>query len=115
MSDQCVFCKIIGKEIPSSVLHEDDLVVAFADISPQAHTHLLIVPKRHILGLNDITEEHAALLAHIPLVAKDLAERLGLAGNGWRLVCNCGADAGQTVAHLHFHLLGGGPLSGRMA
>jgi histidine triad (HIT) family protein len=106
---------IIDKRIPSNILHEDGLVAAFADISPQAHTHLLIVPKAHVPGLNDVTEAHSALLAHIPLVAKHLAERLGLAENGWRLVCNCGPDAGQTVAHLHFHLLGGGPLSGRMA
>jgi len=106
---------IIDKKIPAAVLHEDEKVVAFADINPQAPTHLLIVPKAHIPGLNDLTEGHSALLAHIPLVARALAERMGLAGTGWRLVCNCGQYAGQTVPHLHFHLLGGAPLSGRMA
>jgi histidine triad (HIT) family protein len=106
---------IVDRKIPSTILHEDDLVAVFADISPQAPTHLLIVPKAHVQGLNDVTEAHSALLARIPLVAKALAGRLGLAEGGWRLVSNCGPDAGQTVAHLHFHLLGGGPLSGRMA
>jgi histidine triad (HIT) family protein len=115
MSDGCVFCMIIDKKIPSAVLHEDDLVVAFADISPQAPTHLLIVPRAHVPGLNDVTEAHSALLARVPLVARGLAARMGLAEGGWRLVCNCGPDAGQTVAHLHFHLLGGAPMSGRMA
>jgi histidine triad (HIT) family protein len=115
MSDQCIFCRIIDRQIPSSILHEDGLVVVFADINPQAPTHLLIVPKEHIPSLGDAAEGHSALLAHIPLVARGLAERLGLAESGWRLVSNCGPDAGQTVAHLHVHLLGGGPLSGRMA
>jgi histidine triad (HIT) family protein len=115
MGDQCIFCKIVGKQIPSSILYEDGLVVAFSDINPQAPTHVLVVPKAHIPTLNDLAEEHSAVLAHIPLVAKGIAERLGLAGSGWRLVANCGADAGQTVFHLHFHLLGGAPLSGRMA
>jgi histidine triad (HIT) family protein len=115
MTDQCIFCQIIEKKIPANILHEDDMVVVFSDINPQAPTHLLIVPKVHIPGLNDIAKGHSALLAHVPLVAKDMAQRMGLAVAGWRLVCNCGPDAGQTVPHLHFHLLGGGPLSGRMA
>jgi len=115
VSDQCVFCKIINKQIPSNMVHEDEQVIAFADIAPQAPTHLLIVPKVHISSLNELTEEHAHILGHISLVAKLLAARMGLAETGWRLVINCGADAGQTVFHLHVHLLGGRPLLGQMA
>jgi histidine triad (HIT) family protein len=115
VSDQCVFCKIINKQIPSNIVHKDEHVVVFADIAPQAPTHLLIVPRLHIPSLNDLTEEHAHILGHISLVAKALAERFGLAGTGWRLVINCGEGAGQTVFHLHVHLLGGRPLVGQMA
>jgi histidine triad (HIT) family protein len=115
VNDQCVFCKIINKQIPSNMVHEDEHVIVFADIAPQAPTHLLIVPKVHIPDLNELTEEHAFVLGHISMVAKELAARLGLAETGWRLVINCGADAGQTVFHLHVHLLGGRPLAGQMA
>ena len=115
MGEQCIFCKIINKEIPSSVVHEDEHVVVFKDISPQAPTHLLIVSRAHIPSLNELSPEHAALLGHIPLAAKSIARNLGLAENGWRLVVNCGSDACQTVFHLHVHLLGGRPLSGQMA
>jgi len=113
--NECIFCKIIKRQIPSNIVHEDEHVIAFADIAPQAPKHLLIVPKLHIPSLNDLTEEHAHILGHISLVAKELAARLGLAEAGWRLVINCGADAGQTVFHLHVHLLGGRPLAGQMA
>jgi len=115
VSEQCIFCKIINKQIPSNIVHEDEHVVVFADIAPQAPTHLLIVPRTHIPSLNEMTEEHAHILGHISLVAKKLAGRLGFAEAGWRLVINCGADAGQTVFHLHVHLLGGRPLVGQMA
>jgi len=115
MSEQCVFCKIINKQIPSNIVHEDEHLIAFRDISPQAPTHLLIVPKVHISSLNDLSPEHASILGHIPLVAKSLAGELGLAESGWRLVVNCGPDACQTVFHLHVHLLGGRPMSGQMA
>ena len=115
MSEQCIFCKIIGKQIPSSIVHEDEQVIAFRDINPQAPTHLLIVPKVHIPSLNELSLEHAAILGHISMVAKSLARESGLAESGWRLVINCGAGAGQTVFHLHVHLLGGRPMSGQMA
>jgi histidine triad (HIT) family protein len=115
MSDQCVFCKIINKEIPASLVHEDDTVVVFKDLNPQAPVHLLVVPKVHIPSLNDLQPEHSQLLGHALLVASDVAKHEGLAEDGWRLVVNCGDGARQTVFHLHIHLLGGRLLSGQMA
>jgi len=115
MSDQCIFCKIINKQIPSAIVYEDELVVAFRDINPQAPVHLLIVPKIHIPSLNELLPEHSAILGHIHLAATSLAKESGLAETGWRLVVNCGAEACQTVFHLHVHLLGGRQMSGQMA
>lgn len=103
----CLFCKIIAGEIPSSKVYEDDLVYAFNDISPAAPTHVLIIPKKHISSANKLNEENAAIVSHIFLVAAKIAKRLGIAENGYRIVNNCGKDGGQTVGHLHFHLLGG--------
>jgi histidine triad (HIT) family protein len=115
MSDSnCLFCKIASKQIPSTIVHEDEQVVAFKDIAPQAPVHVLIVPRNHLSGLDALTEAHGALVGHIALVAQKLAKDLGVAGGGYRLVCNCGPNAGQTVFHLHFHLLGGAPMAGRM-
>lgn len=111
----CLFCKIAAGAIPATVVHQDDEVVAFRDIAPQVPTHIVLVPRVHLAGLNDLTPELAAVVGRIALVAKDLAERQGIAGSGWRLVSNCGPDAGQTIHHLHFHLLGGAPMGGRMA
>ena len=115
MSDQCIFCKIINRQIPSAIVHEDELVVAFRDINPQAPVHLLIVPKIHIPNLNELLPEHSAIIGHVHLTAKSLAKEAGLAETGWRLVINCGTDACQTVLHLHVHLLGGRHMSGQMA
>lgn len=103
----CLFCKIIAGEIPSSKVYEDDLVYAFNDISPAAPTHVLIIPKNHISSANELNEENAAIVSHIFLVAGKIAKQLGIAENGYRIVNNCGKDGGQTVGHLHFHLLGG--------
>ena len=103
----CLFCKIIAGEIPSSKVYEDDLVYAFNDISPAAPTHVLIIPKKHISSANELNEENAAIVSHIFLVAAKIAGQLGIAENGYRIVNNCGKDGGQTVGHLHFHLLGG--------
>ncbi|MDY6313649.1 MAG: histidine triad nucleotide-binding protein [Clostridia bacterium] len=103
----CLFCKIIAGEIPSSKVYEDDLVYAFNDISPAAPTHVLIIPKKHISSANELNEENASIVSHIFLVAAKIAKRLGIAENGYRIVNNCGKDGGQTVGHLHFHLLGG--------
>lgn len=102
----CVFCKIANKEIPSKKAYEDDLVYAFYDLDPQAPVHVLIIPKEHIASAADITPKNSAIVAHIFEVAASLAKELKLDG-GFRIVNNCGEDGGQTVKHLHFHLLGG--------
>lgn len=106
MSD-CLFCKIIAKEIPSKQAYEDDQVLAFYDIEPQAPVHILIVPKKHVESVLFLQDEDKDLAFHMLQVAKKLANDLGLAENGFRLVFNTGADGGQTVMHLHLHLLGG--------
>ena len=110
----CIFCKIIAGEIPSTKVYEDELVYAFRDINPQAPTHILVIPKAHIASVNDITAENSAVVAHIFEVIPKIAAEEGLTG-GYRVVSNCGADAGQTVFHLHFHILGGKPLALEMA
>ena len=104
MSD-CLFCKIIAGEIPSNKVYEDDEILAFNDVAPQAPVHFLIVPKKHMASLDDTTDEDAALLAHIMLKIKDIAKDLGLE-NGYRCVINTGEDGQQTVKHLHIHILG---------
>lgn len=102
----CLFCKIIGGEIPSNKVYEDDTVYAFRDIDPQAPVHILIVPKEHIASAKDINETNSAVVAHIFEVAAKIAKAEGL-DDGFRIVNNCGDSAGQTVKHLHFHLMGG--------
>lgn len=102
----CLFCKIIEKEIPSEFIYEDDKVVAFKDINPQAPVHFLIIPKEHIESADNLEEKHKELVGHIYLTAKKLAEENGLE-NGYRIVNNCRDDGGQTVGHIHFHVLGG--------
>ena len=104
MSD-CIFCKIASKEIPSEYIYEDDMIVSFKDLEPQAPAHALIIPKKHIASLDAAAPEDAEVLAHILLKVKDIAADLGME-DGYRLVNNCGEDGGQTVKHLHFHLLG---------
>ncbi len=104
--ENCLFCKIIGGQIPSSKVYEDDKVLAFNDIDPKAPVHILIVPKKHIQSIAALEDGDYALVAHIIRVAKDIAAAKGLE-NGSRLVVNTGPDGGQTVEHLHFHLLGG--------
>ena len=113
MSD-CLFCKIIGGEIPSTKVYEDDLCYAFRDIAPMAPTHILVIPKTHIPSVDGITAENSAVVAHIFEVIPQIAKAEGLT-NGYRVVSNCGADAGQTVPHLHFHILGGKQLCLEMA
>lgn len=110
----CLFCKIVARQIPATLVHEDEFVVAFRDIAPQVPVHVLIVPREHISGLDGLSEAHQSLVGHIALVAQRLAGELGVAHTGYRLVANCGANAGQTVFHLHFHLLGGAPMAGKM-
>ena len=113
MSD-CLFCKIIAEDIPSTKVFEDDLCYAFRDIAPQAPTHILVVPKAHIDSCNGITADNSAVVAHIFEVIPEIAKAENLEG-GYRVVSNCGSDAGQTVFHLHFHILGGKPLALEMA
>lgn len=102
----CLFCKIINGEIPSNKVYEDDQVFAFCDIEPQAPTHILIIPKQHIKSAAEIDESNSAVVAHIFEVAAKIAKQEGL-DDGFRIVNNCGDIAGQTVKHLHFHLMGG--------
>ena len=113
MSD-CLFCKIIKGDIPSTKVYEDDSVYAFRDINPQAPTHILVIPKAHLSSVNDVTGENSAVVAHIFEVIPTIAAAEKLT-NGYRVVSNCGQDAGQTVHHLHFHILGGQELSLQMA
>jgi len=110
----CLFCKIIAGDIPSAKVYEDETVYAFRDIAPQAPTHILVVPKVHMSGCNDVSAENSAVVAHIFEVIPQIAKAEGLE-NGYRVVSNCGEDAGQTVPHLHFHILGGKKLALEMA
>jgi len=103
----CLFCKIAKKEIPAQMIFEDKDVIAFRDIAPQAPAHILIIPKKHIPGLNDITVPDEALLGRIQSIAKELAIKEKISEGGFRLVLNTGSNAGQAVAHLHYHLMGG--------
>ena len=107
MSD-CLFCKIAAGEIPSEPVYEDDEILAFRDLHPQAPVHVLIIPRRHVASLDDAGDPDAALLGRVLLVARRLAGELGI-GGAYRVVNNCGASAGQSIFHLHFHLLGGRP------
>ena len=107
MSSDCLFCKILNKEIPGDVVYEDDELFAFNDISPQAPTHVLIIPKIHIATVNDLTEAESGLIGRMILCAKALAAEKGFAESGYRLVLNCNAEGGQTVFHIHLHLMGG--------
>ena len=112
--ENCLFCKIIAGQIPSTKVYEDETVLAFRDIAPQAPTHILVIPKVHISSVAGVTAENSGVVAHIFEVIPGIAEKEGLT-NGYRVVSNCGADAGQTVPHLHFHILGGKTLALEMA
>lgn len=103
----CLFCKIVAREIPAKIVLENDHVIAFEDVNPQAPTHILVIPKKHIVGIHEATPGDAALLGEIMLGAREAAEKVGLHETGYRLVVNNGAHAGQSVLHLHMHVLGG--------
>ena len=103
----CLFCKIIAGEIPSTKVYEDESVLAFRDIEPQAPQHIIIIPKNHIASANEITGENSAVIAKVFEAAAKIAQDLGFSENGYRIVNNCGEDGGQTVGHIHFHLLAG--------
>ena len=104
MSD-CIFCMIANKDIPSSAVYEDERIIAFHDLEPQAPVHVLLIPKKHVSSLDELQPEDAELMGYLMLKVKEIAKELGLE-NGYRLVNNCGEDGMQTVKHLHFHLLG---------
>ena len=110
----CLFCKIVAGDIPSTRVYEDEKILAFRDIAPQAPTHILVIPKTHIGSVAEITGDNSDVIAHIFEIIPVIAEKEGLV-NGYRVVSNCGQDAGQTVHHLHFHILGGAELNTQMA
>ncbi|MEN6348515.1 MAG: histidine triad nucleotide-binding protein [Syntrophomonas sp.] len=107
----CLFCKIANREIPAEVVYEDDKIIAIKDINPAAPIHILLIPKQHITSLDHVTQNDAMLLGHLQATAAELARDLGISAQGYRLVNNCGIWGGQTVLHLHYHLLGGRELA----
>lgn len=111
----CIFCKILKKELPSEVVYEDDQVIVIKDINPMAPVHLLVITKRHIASLNEVLPEDEGLMGHILMVGQKLAREFGIAESGYRVVTNIGKDGGQAVPHLHFHILGGAALGTKLA
>jgi histidine triad (HIT) family protein len=111
MFDKCIFCKIVKGSIPSEIVHETEKILVFKDITPVAPVHYLIIPKKHITSINEIQKEDSEILAEIFYVAKYLGETTPMLENNYRLVCSTGADAGQVVDHMHFHLIGGRKLT----
>ncbi|MGY8822414.1 MAG: histidine triad nucleotide-binding protein [Candidatus Latescibacterota bacterium] len=111
MATETIFSKIIRREISADIVYEDDTVLAFRDINPQAPIHILVIPKEPLVGIQDARAQHEALLGQLLLAAQSIAQDHGIAASGYRLVVNAGPDGGQEIAHLHIHLLGGRPLS----
>ena len=107
MPGECIFCRIVRRDIPATVVHEDADTMAFRDLDPRAPVHVLIIPKRHVASVNELTDADAAVMGRLFVAARGIAEAEGLAAGGYRLVMNTGMDAGQSVAHVHLHLLGG--------
>ncbi len=109
--EDCIFCKIINKQIPSEIIYEDEEIIAFKDIQPLAPVHILVVPKKHITSVMELSEEDQILIGKIYLKIKEIAINAGIEKEGFRVITNCGENAGQTVKHIHFHVLGGKKLS----
>jgi histidine triad (HIT) family protein len=109
--DECIFCKIVNKEIPSKIVYEDEDILAFNDINPQAPTHILLIPREHFASLNAIPEEKKEILSSLLLKARQIAEEKGIAQSGYRIVLNTERNSGQEVFHIHLHLLGGRRMS----
>jgi histidine triad (HIT) family protein len=107
MADNCLFCKMVSGAIKPDIVYEDDSVLAFRDIKPQAPVHVLVIPKRHISTINDLRAEDAPVIAQLTLAAKQVAQSAGIAQSGFRTVMNCNDEGGQTVFHIHLHVLGG--------
>ncbi|NLO21402.1 MAG: histidine triad nucleotide-binding protein [Syntrophomonadaceae bacterium] len=103
----CIFCKIIAGEIPSKIVFQDELLIAIEDINPTAPVHILIIPRKHIASLNEVNNSHSEILSHIQIQAAQIAREMKIDQEGYRLLNNCGEWGGQTVMHLHYHLLGG--------
>lgn len=110
----CIFCKIINREIPSNIVYEDEKVIAFNDINPAAPIHILVIPKKHIETLLDISEEDSSLIAYIYQIINKIAEEKGFDKKGFRVITNCGEDSGQEVKHIHFHILAGKKLGDKI-
>lgn len=113
--EDCIFCKIIDRKIPSSIVYEDSDVIAFRDIHPVTPIHILVIPKKHIASLIDLTDEDEAIIGKIYRVINKIAEQENIAEKGFRVIVNCGEDGGQEVKHLHFHLLGGKKIGPKIA
>ena len=105
--DDCIFCKIVAGDIPADIVYQDDTVLAFRDLNPQAPTHALVIPRKHVSTLNDLADEDAELVGRMHLAARVVAQQDGIAETGYRTVFNCNEGAGQTVFHIHLHVLGG--------
>jgi len=114
MAEECIFCRIVAGEVPGDIVYQDEDFLAFRDISPQAPTHLLIIPKIHITSSAQLAEEQQELAGRLIIIAKNLAEKEEIDKRGYRLVINCGPDGGQAVPHLHLHLIGGRRLDDRL-
>ena len=115
MDENCIFCKIINKEIPANIVYEDEYTLAFHDINPAAPIHVLVIPKKHIKSIIDVTAEDNIIIQKIHETVRTVAEKLELDQTGFRLIVNCGVDGGQEVPHLHFHILGGKKLGPKIA
>ncbi len=114
MAEECIFCQIIAGRVPANIVYQDEDFLAFRDILPRAPIHVLIIPKIHITSVTELTEEQQGLVGRLIVIAKNLAEKEGIARNGYRLVINCGPEGGQLVPHLHLHLIGGRRLDARL-
>lgn len=114
LDTSCVFCKIIKRHISANIVYEDKNLIAFEDLHPQAPVHIILIPKYHISNLNDLTTENSDIIKYIIIAAKQIAEKFNIKLTGYRLICNCGNNAGQSVHHLHFHLLGGIQMQAKM-
>lgn len=112
--DDCIFCKIIGKEMSSEIVYEDERILAFKDIHPAAPIHILVIPKKHIPSLTEITKEDESIIGEIYTIINSIAEQQGVKDKGYRVIVNCGKDGGQEVGHLHFHLLAGTQLGDKI-
>lgn len=114
MAEGCLFCRIVAGEIPGDIVYQDKEFLAFRDINPQAPKHVIIIPKTHIASLTELTEQQQGLIGRLIILARNLAEKEGIAESGYRLAVNCGPEGGQVVPHLHFHLIGGRKLSNQL-